>query len=154
MEEIFSEILVGRTKRGDSVFCSSLVGGNLSRLVNFFWMTCKNNLFIVIWGQVQNIISLAMSLFFLIFLLFLSSIASSGFNPIFTLESVQKCEHKIKGKRFFVWNKESFLFLSYLFLEIGYMIVNWMCLFVYLKYKFASTYFIPLMSITTYNTNA
>ena len=34
------------------------------------------------------------------------------------------------------------------------MIVNWMCLFVYLKYKFASTYFIPLMSITTYNTNA
>ena len=34
------------------------------------------------------------------------------------------------------------------------MIVNWMCLFVYLKYKFVSTYLILFVSITTYNGNA
>ena len=32
------------------------------------------------------------------------------------------------------------------------MIVNWMCLFVYLKYKFTSTYLILLLSITTFST--
>ena len=29
----------------------------------------------------------------------LSSIASSGFHPIFTMDSMQKCEHKVKGKK-------------------------------------------------------
>ena len=58
------------------------------------------------------------TLIFCIFLLSLSSIASSGFHPIFTIDSMQKCEHKVKGKRFSFWSKESFLFLSY-FLKLG-----------------------------------
>ena len=33
------------------------------------------------------------------------------------------------------------------------MIVNWMRLFVDLKYKFASTYLFLFLSITTYNTS-
>ena len=32
--------------------------------------------------------------------------------PVSTIDSMQKCENKIKGKRFSVWSKESFLFLS------------------------------------------
>ena len=55
---------------------------------------------------------------FYIFLLLLSSIAFSGFHPIFTIYSMQKCEHNAKGKRFSVWSKESFLILSY-FLKLG-----------------------------------
>ena len=35
-----------------------------------------------------------------------------GFYPIFIIDSMQKCEHKVKGKIFSVWSKESFLFLS------------------------------------------
>ena len=34
------------------------------------------------------------------------------------------------------------------------MIVNWLCLFVYLKYKFASTSLFLLLNIRTYNTSA
>ena len=58
------------------------------------------------------------TLIFCIFLLSLSSTASSGFHPIFTIDSMQKCEHKVKGKRFSFWSKESFLFLSY-FQKLG-----------------------------------
>ena len=39
---------------------------------------------------------------FFIFLLSQTSIASSGIHPIFTIDSMQKCEHKVKGKRFSV----------------------------------------------------
>ena len=53
---------------------------------------------------------------------------------------------RIKGKRFSVLSKDSFLkffffffFFFYQFPQVGYTIVNWMCLFVYLKYKFAAT---------------
>ena len=38
--------------------------------------------------------------------------------------------------------------------ETGYMIVNWICLFLYLKYKFAPLYLFLFVSITTYNTSA
>ena len=48
---------------------------------------------------------------FCIFLLPLSSIASSGFHPTFTIESKLKCEHKVKDKRFPVRGKENFLSL-------------------------------------------
>ena len=61
--EIFSEILLEGTKRG-GIQCFMVVQwGNLSRLVNFFLMSCKNNLFILIWGRVQNInyLTVAMS---------------------------------------------------------------------------------------------
>ena len=58
---------------------------------------------------------------FYIALLPLSGIASSGFHPIFTIDSVRKCELKvIKGYK----SKEIFLFLSSLFPEVGYMIVS------------------------------
>ena len=109
------------------------------KLVNFFLMSCKNNLSIVIWIHVRNInpqfsyscyvmIDHHVIQIFNIFLLPLSSIASSGFHPSFTTDNVQKFEHKVKGKRLSVWSKECFLFLSQLFPEVGYMIVNWMCL--------------------------
>ena len=48
----------------------------------------------------------------------LSSVASSGFRLIFTIDSVQKCKHKFKQEIFSVWSKEIFLFLSY-FLKLG-----------------------------------
>ena len=47
-------------------------------------------------------------------------------------------ELKVKPKKFCVWDKDSFLFPSWLFPGIGYMIVKSMCLLVYLKFKFAS----------------
>ena len=47
---------------------------------------------------------------------------------------------------------ETYFLVSY-FLKLGYMIVNWMCLFVYLKYTFASTYLFQFLSIITYNTS-
>ena len=47
---------------------------------------------------------------------------------------------------------ETYFLVSY-FLKLGYMIVNWMCLFVYLKYTFASTYLFLFLSIITYNTS-
>ena len=34
------------------------------------------------------------------------------------------------------------------------MIVNWMCLFVYLKYKFVFSYLFLFLNITAYNTSA
>ena len=82
--------------------------GKLLRLVNFFLMSCINNLSILIWGHVQNINSLKVAMswltmsmihIFYIFLLPLSTITSSGFHPIFTVEIMQKCEDKIEGKR-------------------------------------------------------
>ena len=74
---------------------------------------------------------------FYIFLLLLSSIASSGFHPFFTIDSMQKCEHKVKGKKFSVWSKRD----SYSLLAISWSCVNYCELnaFVYLKYRFAST---------------
>ena len=119
---------------------------------------------IFIWGHAQNINSqLSQSCYvmidhhviqiFYILLLPLTSIASSGFHRIFVIDSIQKCEYRFKDKRFSVWIKECFLFLSKLFSEVGYMNVNWMCLFAYLKYKFASTYLFLFLSITTYNTS-
>ena len=49
---------------------------------------------------------------FYILLLPLISTASSGFHPIFVIDSVQKYEYKVKGKIFSTWIKEGFLFLS------------------------------------------
>ena len=49
------------TKGGDSMFCGSSVGENLLTLVNFFLMSCKNNLSILIWRHVQNINSLTVA---------------------------------------------------------------------------------------------
>ena len=43
---------------------------------------------------------------FYILLLPLSSIAFSGFHPIFVIDSLQKCEFKVKGKRYFASIKE------------------------------------------------
>ena len=95
---IFCEILVKGTKRGGfNVFFS---GGDLLRLVYFFLMSCKNSLTILIWGHVQNINSqLSYSCYvmidhhviqiFYILLLPLSSIASSGFHPIFVIDSAK-----------------------------------------------------------------
>ena len=116
---IFSEILVGEQKWGNSMFCVGLVG-NLLMLVNFFWTSFKNILSILIWGHVQSINSLPVAVMmdhyvihiFYVFLFPLSSIESSGFHSIFTIGSIQKCGHKIKGERFSVWSKESFLFHS------------------------------------------
>ena len=48
-------------KRGDLMFCGSAYWGNLSRLDNFFLMSCKNNLPIFIWSHVWNINSLAVA---------------------------------------------------------------------------------------------
>ena len=101
--------------------------GNLLRLGNFFFMSCKNNLAILIQGHVQNKLSYSCYVMidrhvihiFYMFLLPLGSIASSDFHPIFTIDRMQKCEHKAKGKRFSIWSKESFLFLSELFPEVG-----------------------------------
>ena len=94
----FCEILVEETKRGGfNLFFS---GENLLRLVCLFLMSCKNNLSIFIWGHVQNINSqLSYSCYvmidhhviqiFYILLLPLSSIASSGFHPIFVIDSAK-----------------------------------------------------------------
>ena len=84
---------------------------------------------------------------FFILLLPLSSIASSGLHSHFIIDSMQKCEHKVKSKWFSVWIKEIFLFLSHLFPEVVYMIVNWKCLFVYFQYNFSSTYLFLFVSI-------
>ena len=73
-----------------------------------FLMSFKNNLSILTWGHVQNIILYSYYVIidhhvihdFYIFLLPLSRIASSWFPPIFTIGSMQKYEHKVKGKRF------------------------------------------------------
>ena len=101
--------------------------GNLSRLVNFFWMSCKNNLAIFIWGHAQSINSLTVAMSCLtikhdiatLTLLPLSSIFSSGFHPIFTIDGMQKWEHRGKGKSFlFEVNRASYYIVSY-FLKLG-----------------------------------
>ena len=126
---IFSKILVGEwgNKKGEFNVLSLFDGGNLLRLGNFFFMSCKNNLAILIQGHVQNKLSYSCFVMidchvihvFYIFLLPLGSIASSDLHPIFAIDRMQKCEHKAKGKRFSIWRKESFLFLSQLFPEVG-----------------------------------
>ena len=84
------------------VFC----GQNLSKLVNFFLMSCKNNLSIFIWGSCTEhkssyscyvMIDHHVIHLFYIFLLPLSSIRSSGFHPIFTIDNMRKCEHSFAG---------------------------------------------------------
>ena len=57
--------------------------------------------------------------------------------PFFTIDSMQKCEHKVKGKRFSVWSKRD----CYSLWAISWGWVNYCELnaFVYLKYRFAST---------------
>ena len=92
-------------------------------------------------------------LIFYIVLLPLSSIASLGFLHIFTIDSMQKCEHKVKGKDF-LFEVKRVSYSLILYPEVGYMIVYWICLFVYLKCKFASTYLFLFLSITSYNTSA
>ena len=90
----------------DSMFCDISVG-ELVEAGHFFLVNCKNNLSSLIWGDVQNksysyyvMIDHHVIHTFYIFLLPISSIASSGFHPIFTIDSMQKCEHKVKDKRF------------------------------------------------------
>ena len=57
------------------------------------------------------------------FLLPLSSVASSGFLPIFTIVSMQKCEHKVKCKDFlFEVTRVSYSLILYP--EVGCMIMN------------------------------
>ena len=58
----FFEILLGKPKGGIQYFVVVQWGGDLSRLVNFFLKSCKNNLSILIWGHVQNINSLAVAM--------------------------------------------------------------------------------------------
>ena len=117
-DNTWSQLNRGDIEQKGGVQCFVVVnGGDLSRLVNFFSMNCKNNLFICIWGHVQNINSLAVAVndwpsCYPHFYIFLLPLASSGFHPIFTIDSMQKSEYKVKDKRFYVWSKESFPFLS------------------------------------------
>ena len=61
-DNTWSQLNRGDIEQKGGVQCFVVVnGGDLSRLVNFFSMNCKNNLFICIWGQVQNINSLAVA---------------------------------------------------------------------------------------------
>ena len=65
---------------------------NLSRLVNFFLMSCKNNHSIFICGHLQNINYFVTSS--------CKQRSISGFHPIFF--RMQTFEHKVKGARFSV----------------------------------------------------
>ena len=98
----FSGKWEGVAKRG-RIQCFVVVqwgGGDTSRLVNFFLMSWKNNLSILIWGHVQNISSLtvAMSWSTIMWSIFLYLLASSK-PPIFTIV----CKHvsiRFKAKVF------------------------------------------------------
>ena len=118
--ENFLEVLVGRTKRRDSMFCDSSVrgwggGGGLVEAGQFFLNELEIQPFHSFWSHIQNNCSVMIDHcvihIFYIFLLPLD-LASLVFYPIFIIERMQKCEHKLKGKKFPVWSKESLLFFS------------------------------------------
>ena len=61
-DNTWSQLNRGDIEQKGGVQCFVVVnGGDLSRLVNFFSMNCKNNLFIRIRGHKQNINSLAVA---------------------------------------------------------------------------------------------
>ena len=96
--EIFFWNFGGGNKRGWGIQCFPLLLGSCTQ--HKFSYSC------------YVIIDYHMIHIFYIFLLPVGSVALSGFRLVFTIDSMQKCEHKVKGKRFSVWGKESFLFLS------------------------------------------
>ena len=96
--EIFFWNFGGGNKRGWGIQCFPLLLGSCTQ--HKFSYSC------------YVIIDYHMIHIFYIFLLPLGSVALSGFRLVFTIDSMQKCEHKVKGKRFSVSSKESFLFLS------------------------------------------
>ena len=83
-------------------------------------------------------------LIFYIFLLPLSSVASSGFLPIVTIDSLQKCGHKVKGKDF-LFEEKRVSYSLILYPEVGYMNLNWMCLCIWNVSLLLLTFFCSLV---------
>ena len=82
---------------------------------SYFWSCTEHKFFYRCYVMIDHHVNHI----FYIFLLPLSSIASSGCHPIFTTDCTQKCEDKVKAKKFlFEIKRVSYSLVSY-FLKLG-----------------------------------
>ena len=93
-------------KGGDSIFCSSSVGGTCQGWSIFPWpfqtLTLQNinslTAAATISYSYMSWLIIIWSTFFISFLLLFSSTTSSGFCPIFTINNMEKCEHAFENE--------------------------------------------------------
>ena len=108
-----------RRGEGDSMFSSGSSVGELFEAGQFFQWVAQITFPFLLGSCTEHKFSYScyviidhyvIHIFF--FMLPLSNVACPGFRPNFTIDSMQKCQHKSSDKIFSVWSKESFLFLS------------------------------------------